>query len=115
MIFMTDGDTLTRASDYAAYGVPWFDRRNVASPGSTTASLNDEVNARFTALCTAVKNKNITLWVISFGDGSNATTESRLQACATSSSYYFKAANSATLQSAFSSIANQISQLRLTK
>ena len=115
MIFMTDGDTQTRALDYAAYGIPWFDRRNVASPAAVDASLNDEVNARFAALCTAVKNKNITLWVISFGDGSNATTENRLKACASSTSYYFKASDSAALQSAFNSIANQISQLRLTK
>jgi Flp pilus assembly protein TadG len=115
MIFMTDGDTSTSARDYAAYGIPWFDARNVANPASPTAILNDEVNARFSALCTAVKNKNITLWVISFGDGSNAATEARLAACATSGSYYFKAADSTSLQSAFNSIANQISQLRLTK
>lgn len=115
MIFMTDGDTQTRANDYGAYGIPWFDRRNVANPANPTAAFNDEVNARFAALCTAVKNKNISLWVISFGDGSNATTENRLKTCATSESYYFKAADSAALQSAFSSIANQISQLRLTK
>lgn len=115
MIFMTDGDTVTRASDYTAYGVPWFDRRNVANPSSPTASFNDEVNARFEALCTAVKNKNITLWVISFGNGSNADTESRLQRCASSGTYYFKAADSAALQTAFNSIATQISQLRLTK
>lgn len=115
MIFMTDGDTATRLNDYGAYGVPWFDKRNVANPGGTTDAYNDEVNARFAALCTAVKNKNITLWVISFGNGSNTTTEDRLQACATSNSYYFKASNSAALQTAFASIANQISQLRLTK
>lgn len=115
MIFMTDGDTTTRAMDYGAYGVPWFDKRNVANPTNPTDNFNDEINARFAALCTAVKNKNITLWVISFGDGSNTTTENRLQACATSSTYYFKASSSAALQTAFNSIANQISQLRLTK
>ncbi|WP_298091985.1 TadE/TadG family type IV pilus assembly protein [uncultured Sphingomonas sp.] len=115
MIFMTDGDTATAASDYSAYGIPWFDRRNVANPSAPGASLNNEVNARFEALCTAVKNKNITLWVISFGNGSNADTEARLQRCASSGTYYFKAADSAALQTAFTSIATQISQLRLTK
>lgn len=115
MIFMTDGDTRTRAMDYGAYGIPWFDKRNVGTISKPTDGFDDEVNARFAALCTAVKNKNITLWVISFGDESNTTTENRLQACATSNSYYFKASNSAALQTAFSSIANQISQLRLTK
>lgn len=118
LIFMTDGDTQTSTSNYAAYGYPWYDRRNVAaadvgnSPGST--DMNDEVNARFAALCTVVKNKNITLWVISFGSGSNTTTENRLKTCA-SSDRYFTARNSAELQNTFKKIADQISQLRLTK
>ena len=115
LIFMTDGDTRTSASDYTAYGVPWFDRRNVEAPSAATSSFDDEINARFTALCKATKNKNITLWVISFGSGSNTVTEDRLKTCATSENYYFKAADSASLQTSFNSIANQISQLRLTK
>jgi hypothetical protein len=118
LIFMTDGDTQTSTENYAAYGLPWYDRRNIAasdvgsSPGAT--DVTDEVNARFLALCTAVKNKNITLWVISFGSGSNATTENRLSQCATTGRY-FVARDSATLQNTFRSIADQISQLRLTK
>lgn len=118
LIFMTDGDTQTSTSNYAAYGYPWYDRRNIAasdvgsSPGAT--DMNDEVNARFEALCTVVKNMNITLWVISFGSGSNTTTETRLSNCATSGRY-FTARNSAELQATFKSIADQISQLRLTK
>ncbi|MDG2532827.1 pilus assembly protein TadG-related protein [Sphingomonas sp. HITSZ_GF] len=118
LIFMTDGDTQTSTSNYAAYGLPWYDLRNVASgdvgnsPGAT--DMNDEVNARFAALCTVVKNKNITLWVISFGTGSNTTTENRLKTCATTDRY-FTARNSTELQTTFKKIADQISQLRLTK
>ncbi|MES2442578.1 MAG: pilus assembly protein [Pseudomonadota bacterium] len=115
MIFMTDGDTNASNTDYAAYGIPWFDRRQTVStsaPSNTT--LNDQINARFLALCTAVKNQNITLWVISFGSGSNSTTEDRLESCATSGRY-FVARDSATLQTTFRSIADQISQLRLTR
>ncbi|ODP38724.1 Tad domain-containing protein [Sphingomonas turrisvirgatae] len=116
LIFMTDGDTQTSTANYAAYGQPWYDRRNISSVGASPGDvgMNDEVNARFTALCTAIKNKNITLWVISFGSGSNTTTETRLQNCA-SSGRYFVARDSATLQSTFRSIADQISQLRLTR
>ncbi|MES2451216.1 MAG: TadE/TadG family type IV pilus assembly protein [Pseudomonadota bacterium] len=115
IIFMTDGDTNAINTDYAAYGLPWFDRRQTsASSAPTNSLLNDQVNSRFAALCSAVKNKNITLWVISFGTGSNATTENRLKACATTDRY-FVARDSATLQQTFRSIANQISQLRLTK
>jgi Flp pilus assembly protein TadG len=117
LIFMTDGDTNTFDSDYAAYGLPWYDRRNVAAAdvgSSPGGDMNAEVNARFLALCTAVKNQNITLWVISFGSGSNSTTENRLSQCATSGRF-FTARDSATLQTTFASIADQISQLRLTK
>lgn len=115
IIFMTDGDTVTSATNYAAYGLPWFDRRQTdANSVPSSNDLNNQVNARFSALCTAVKNKNITLWVISFGTGSNSSTEQRLQNCA-SSDRYFVARDSATLQQTFRSIADQISQLRLTK
>jgi Flp pilus assembly protein TadG len=115
LIFMTDGDTVAQNYDYTAYGVPWFDRRQTNDNSVPSASdLNAQVNARFEALCTAVKNKNITLWVISFGSGSNSTTETRLENCATSGRY-FVARDSATLQSTFRSIADQISQLRLTR
>lgn len=113
MIFMTDGDTDTSNFVYSAYGVPWYDRRNVANPGNPGNDFNAEVNARFDALCSAVKNKNVTLWVISFGDGSNATTEGRLENCATPGRY-FTARSSSALQATFRQIADQISALRLT-
>ena len=120
MSCMTDGDAVSAPCDYTAYGVGFFDKRTTTDVGSASScanerqSFDDQVNARFTALCTAVKNKNITLWVISFGSGSNATTEGRLQTCA-SDGRYFTARNSAALQQTFKTIADQISQLRLTK
>ena len=113
LIFMTDGDTNANDYDYAAYGLPYFDHRQTgASP--TKDQLDDQVNARFLALCTAVKNKNITLWVISFGASTSVENQTRLSQCA-SSGRYFTAADSAALQVTFKSIADQISQLRLTK
>ncbi len=111
IIFMTDGDTNTGATDYNAYGIPWFDKRQTNS--TAQSDLDGQVDLRFAALCTAIKNKNITLWVISFGSVSSDTV-TRLTNCA-SSGRYFSAANSAQLQSTFKSIADQISQLRLTK
>ena len=113
LIFMTDGDTVTSNFGYSAYGVPWYDRRNVANPGNAGEGYNNEVNARFDALCSAVKNQNVTLWVISFGNGSNAATEGRLEDCATPGRY-FTARSSSALQATFRQIADQISALRLT-
>lgn len=119
LIFMTDGEACTNETDYAAYGFSWLDRRttdpSVAPTGGclTTGTITQQINARTAGLCTAVKNKNITLWVIWFG-ASNTTIEGMLENCATSGRF-FKARNSADLQNTFKSIADQISQLRLTK
>ncbi len=119
LIFMTDGEACTGATNYTAYGVPWWDRRQTdpaTAPTDgclTTGTLTEQVNARTAALCNAVKNKNITLWVIWFG-ASNTTIEDMLEACATSGRF-FTARNSTDLQNTFKSIADQISALRLTR
>ena len=114
LIFMTDGDTQTDPLNLTAYGLPWWDRRQTSSASAPTDSLLDAtVNARTQALCTAIKNKNITLWVISFGSGVSSSAQTALQNCASPGRFY-SAANSATLIANFQSIANEISQLRLT-
>ena len=116
---MTDGEACTNTTDYAAYGLPWLDRRttdpNQAPTDGclTTGTITQQVNARTQAICTAVRNKNITLWVIWFG-ASSPTIEGMMQTCATPGRY-FAARNSTELQNTFKSIADQISQLRLTK
>ena len=119
VIFMTDGEACTGDTDYGPYGFPWLDRRttdpNQAPTGGclTTGTLTEQVNARTQAICTSIKNKNITLWVIWFG-ASNTTIEGMLTTCATSGRF-FAARNAADLQNTFKSIADQISQLRLTR
>ena len=118
LIFMTDGEACTNTTDYGPYGLPWLDRRTTGSgePTSgclTTGTITQQVNARTAAICTAVKNKNITLWVIWFG-ASNTTIEGMLNTCATPGRF-FTARNSTDLQNTFKSIADQISQLRLTR
>lgn len=119
LIFMTDGDACTSYDNYQAYGMAWWDRRQTdpsVAPTegcTTTGTLTQQVNARTQGICTAVKNKNISLWVIWFG-ASNTTIENMLKTCATPGRY-FAARNQTDLQNTFASIANQISQLRLTK
>jgi hypothetical protein len=127
MIFMTDGETCTTVGNYVAYGYPRLDMRqsdtaptdNTTCPnpfGITIAAssvLNDQVNARFSALCTAVKNKGITLWVVYYGTTDTATT-TRMTNCASANRFY-PATNSTALINTFREIADQISQLRLTR
>ncbi|MCW3849220.1 Tad domain-containing protein [Sphingomonas sp. LB-2] len=119
IIFMTDGDPCTGIGNYQAYGIAWFDRRETDSATAptdgctSTGTITAQVNARTAAICTAIKNKNITLWVITFGT-LDSDTVTRMTACATPGRY-FNATNAATIQATFKSIADQISQLRLTK
>jgi len=119
LVFMTDGDTVTRTDNYSAYGVTWWDRRQTSYAPSSTDTDNI-VNARTTALCNAIKNQNITLWVVSYGGGVNNTTETRLQNCASTpntpgaaNTHFFSASDTATLIAKFQQIAAEIADLRL--
>lgn len=119
LIFMTDGEACTGTTNYTAYGVAWWDRRQTPANTAptdgclTTGTLTEQVNARTAALCAEVRKKKITLWVIWFG-ASNDTIEDMLEECATDNRF-FTARSATELQNTFKSIADQISALRLTK
>ena len=126
MIFMTDGDASSNPCDYNAYGVPWFDQRQTTDVGSASEcgtkrdKLVDQINLRLEGLCEAVKNKGITLWVVSYGGGLYPSTETRLQNCASPADsvapiHKFEATTPTELQAKFAVIAAAISQLRLTR
>ncbi len=115
MIFMTDGDTNAFNTDYSAYGIHWWDRRQSnPSSGPSQDWLEKNIDARTAAVCKWVKDENITLWVIAFGKSISEDTETRLKACATTGRYY-KADDTTTLMKQFKSIASQISALRMTQ
>ncbi len=115
MVFMTDGDTSVSNSNYAAHGVHWWDRRqNDGASAPTSSWLEANVDARTQALCKWVRDENITLWVVAFGQGISNDTKANLQACATPGRY-FEASNTAGLVAKFKEIATTISALRLTQ
>ncbi|NCP25456.1 MAG: pilus assembly protein TadG, partial [Sphingomonadales bacterium] len=94
--------------------VEWYDRRRTSANSAPSSNdLTTQVNSRFLAMCRAIKNQNITLWVVSFGNGVSSSSITNLQNCATSGKFY-NASNSAELLNNFRTIANDISQLRLT-
>jgi hypothetical protein len=114
MVFMTDGETNVINDDYASYGVHWYDRRQTPiSSAPANSQLNSLTDARSAALCTAIKNKNINLWIVSYGNVGSATND-RLRACATPGKF-FEAASVSSLVSNFKAIAAEISALRLTQ
>jgi len=112
LIFMTDGATQTGFTNYTAYGLPWWDRRQTTY-APDNGNLNDILNTRLVALCTAIRNRNITLWVVSYGGDVDTDTEERLENCATPGKY-FKADDTPTLIGNFKQIASEIADLRLT-
>lgn len=104
IIFMTDGAMNAISQNYGLYGLEQNDQRI----GGT--NLTARHNARFSAICTAAKNKNITIWVVAYAQ--TMTTE--LENCASSGKDFY-AADDAQLIAQFSSIADQIAELRLSK
>jgi Flp pilus assembly protein TadG len=115
MVFMTDGETYNEPQNYTAYGADWWDRRQTnPSSGPSSADLVAVNNARATALCNAIKSRNINLWVVYYGNDADTATSDRLKACATDAAHFFNASDTPALISNFNSIASAISQLRLT-
>jgi Flp pilus assembly protein TadG len=121
MVFMTDGKTSTWGSDYTAYGIDRWDHRqtnNATDLGTGPADagatlLGDLNNYRQLALCNAIKAKQITLWVVYYGDA-DLTTETRMKSCASSAKHYFEATSTQVLIETFNKIASSISELKLT-
>jgi len=107
IVFMTDGLMAPNMGNLSFQGYEYLMHR---VGGSDDTALKNRHNNRFRQLCEIAKSKNIVVWVVSFGVGSNAD----LNGCATSGQA-FEAANSAQLNEKFQTIARQISKLRLSQ
>lgn len=118
LILMTDGDnTMPSANNslnrsaYTAFGYLTQNRLGTTSSISTAESTLDSM---LSTACTNIKAAGVTIYTIGFQiSGSN--TLNLLKNCATSSSHYYNATDSTALASAFSSIATDISNLRVSK
>ena len=108
LIFLTDGETVTFPSNYATYGIEAIEERRWRTKSSRT--LNNTVEERFSFACEQVKNRNITVWVISFG----VKHQQFMQDCA-GADRYFVADDAAELSEAFASIAKRMGELRVTR
>jgi hypothetical protein len=108
IVFMTDGDMAPNVNIYGMYGMEYYDKRVTGSAGTS----NDDAyhNARFLAECAAAKARNITVFVIGFGQ--TLTTE--LSTCASPGQAYY-ASDNAALNTAFQNIAKQVALLRISQ
>lgn len=108
MIFLTDGTLEPNRFTYSAYGTE-FQNPLIGPSNSTTDDLRLRHDARFLAVCSAIKAKKIRIFVIAFGTG---LTDS-LRSCASADSA-FVANDANALNDRFLQIATNIADLRLT-
>jgi len=78
--------------------------------GNSPGNDLDNHNARFLAECAAAKARNITVFVVGFGQ---SLTQQLTQCASPGKAYY--ASDNASLQTAFKTIANQVAMLRVSK
>ncbi|MFC3784888.1 Flp pilus assembly protein TadG [Sphingopyxis italica] len=110
IVFMTDGEMAPNVPNLTSQGYEYLMQRVSGSFDTSNGELEDRLNNRFVQLCRAARQRGITIWVVSFGVGSN----SNLDSCA-SSGEAFEADNAAELNEQFQAIARQISKLRLSQ
>ena len=108
IIFLTDGTMETDEYAYTSHGMEQYDNR-VGSGGNATTLTNIH-NARFAAACTIAKNRNIKVFVIGYAQ----TLTPQLTNCASPNQAYY-AADSTSLNAAFTQIASQVAMLRLSQ
>lgn len=106
LIFLTDGQTSSLDISYSSYGVEPISQRRWSPTSPLT--LTETIEKRFSFVCEEAKKKNVTVWFVAFGTDLNPI----MTQCA-GPGHYFKASNSAELQSAFRKIAKSIGDLRL--
>ncbi|GAA0741040.1 pilus assembly protein [Sphingomonas sp. ABOLD] len=113
IVFMTDGDMAPNMCLYGMYGIENYDQRvtNVGYQSSCSSStqLNNHY-ARFLAACAAAKARNISIFVVGFGQ----TLTTQLSQCATPGQAFYAADNTA-LNAAFQTIAKRVAMLRVSK
>lgn len=111
MVLMTDGENTMYDNTYTAFGKLSDNRLGTKTDtGVAIATLN----SRLTAICNSVKATGIIVYSVAF-DNPPKETKSLLETCATNSSYYFDAKNTAALTSAFKTIGDSLSNLRVSK
>lgn len=111
LVFMTDGELAPNTSLYGLYGVEYLDRRVTGAAGIGVQFNRHE--DRFLAICQAVRNMNVTIWIVGLGtDLSDAMYE-----CAgetrDASSHVYESDSADELIDNFRRIAGDIAALRL--
>lgn len=96
--------------DMTAYGRPEDNRLGTTVKATATNTLN----TNFANLCTTMKAQGIKIYTITF-NLTNTTVQNLWRTCASSPAFYFNSPNATTLNSAFRTIGDSLSNLRISK
>jgi Flp pilus assembly protein TadG len=97
-------------SDRTAHG-----RLHEFVPGASRSEGRSELDRRFAATCQRIKDVGIELFTITFGPSPDAATRALYRSCASDDDHYFHSPTNETLVTAFRSIGQQLSSLRLVE
>ncbi len=109
IILLTDGKNTLGSGWYSGYGYDW--KQRLASTHS--ASINT-MNSKVSALCSSAKSQGIRIYTITF-QMSDSTLQSIFKSCASSPDLFFNSPSNTELQNAFKAIAQDLSNLRISK
>jgi Flp pilus assembly protein TadG len=107
IVFLTDGIPVSAGSTYSSYGMEQVSKKITGSLSDDAATLHAR---RFQALCDEGARMG-SVWTIAFGTSKTGNMEQ----CASSTSQAIEANDTTTLNAAFTQIANDIKDLRLTR
>ncbi len=118
IVLMTDGDntfTSPRWSDNDSYyeGLGYIWQNLLGTTSSSNSTRTTKMNKRFSALCTNIKAKNITIYTV--GVSVSNSSKTLLKACASSTDKYYDVTQASDLTAAFNSIAGSIASLRISQ
>lgn len=116
MVLMTDGINTVQGnntaykSTYTAYG--YLSEGRLGTTNANTAVTNQDT--RVGQVCTRMKQLGIRIYTILLMEN-DTTTVNMMRACATSPDLYFNSPSASQLQGVFQAIANDLSNLRISR
>src|SRR3546814_20710277 len=73
---MTDGEMAPNVPNLTSQGYEYLMQRVSGSFDTSNGELEDRLNNRYGQLCRAARQRGITIWVVSFGVGSDGNLHS---------------------------------------
>lgn len=110
VVLMTDG-----ANSFSNYNYTAYDMLSAKRLGTNVQSnAEDELDKRLGAVCTKMKTAGVTVYTVAF-NVTDTGIKSLLESCATSTSNYFDAGDQEKLKTAFKTIGDSLSNLRVSR